>query len=142
MLDDPSYIEGIPDEERAEASQNVFPFSMCIAGHEIVQFVALVTALLDRPDFGEQRYHYNLGEMKVEEQDCEASCMYAARVATGDGLFPRETMTGPYGKAERSRQVSLADAAPPAATTPLYRRGIDRIKMGLTKAFRLIVSGR
>ena len=127
LLDDPSYIDGIPEDERAAASQNVFPFSMCVAGHEIVQFVALVTALLDRPDLGEQRYHYNLGEMKVEERECEAGCLYADRIATGDALFPRATMTGVYGKAEESRKAVVAEPATSDAPRPWYRRLSDRV---------------
>ena len=105
LLDDPMYFEGLPADERAEASQNVFPFSMCVAGHQVVQFVSLLTALLNRADLGEQRYHYNIGEMRIEEPRCEQGCLYQSRVASGESQFPRSSMTGKYRKTDETRQV-------------------------------------
>lgn len=106
VLDDPFYIQGLPPDERAAATQNVFPFSMSLAAHEVVQFVSLVTGLLNRPDLGEQRYHYNLGEMLVEEPHCVDDCIYQNRIATSDALYPRDLMLGPHPKAEEVRRTS------------------------------------
>ena len=134
LLDDPSYIEGLSKDERAEASQNVFPFSMCVAGHEIVQFVALITALLERPDLGEQRYHYNLGEMRVEDRGCELECLYQARVASGESQFPRAIMTGIYAQAEQSRRTASASTV---SETPRQScRFIDRVKRLFKLSFK------
>ncbi len=119
LLDDPIYFEQLPLAERGEASQNIFPFSMCTAGHEMVQFVALVAGLLDRPDLGEQRYHYNIAEMKSGEFRCDAGCSYADRIATGEDMYPRDTMLGLHPKAEEIRRILKGRIAQPKAV----RRG-------------------
>lgn len=112
LLDDPVYIGGLPADVVAAASQNVFSFSMSLASHEVIQFIALVTGLLGRPDFGEQRYHYNLGEMLVTEPNCRPDCLFQQRVATGDGYMPRELMTGPHPKAMEIRAQAARAAKP------------------------------
>ncbi len=106
LLDDPSYIAGLPPDIVAAASQNVFPFSMSLASHEVIQFVALITGLLGRSDFGEQRYHYNLGEMLHAEPRCQPDCSFRGRVATGDAILPRTVMTGPHPKAVKMRAMA------------------------------------
>jgi molybdopterin/thiamine biosynthesis adenylyltransferase len=133
LLDDPSYIEGLTADERAEASQNVFPFSMCVAGHEIVQLASLVTGLLHRPDLGDQRYHYNLAEMRSEERVCGAACIYQGRIASGDSLYPRETMTGEYPKAAASRVARKAVEQPPLPC----RQKLGRLKRVIDAVRRL-----
>jgi hypothetical protein len=65
------------------------------------QFIALVTGLLGRPDFGEQRYHYNLGEMLQTEPSCNPDCLFQQRVATGDAFMPRELTTGQHPRPSR-----------------------------------------
>jgi hypothetical protein len=114
LLDDPVYIAGLPPDVVAAASQNVFPFSMSLASHEVIQFIALVTGLLGRPDFGEQRYHYNLGEMLVIEAGCKPDCLFQQRVATGDAFMPRELVTGPHPKAVemRAKKTPMPPARP------------------------------
>lgn len=99
LLDDPSYIAGLSPDVVAAASQNVFPFSMSLASHEVIQFIALITGLLGRPDLGEQRYHYNLGEMLHNDPSCTPDCLFQQRIATGDVLIPRAMMTGPHPRA-------------------------------------------
>jgi len=113
LLDDPSYIAGLPPDVVAAASQNVFPFSMSLASHEVIQFIALVTGLLGRPDLGEQRYHYNLAEMLSSEPRCEPDCLFQQRIATGERFFPRSVMTGVHPKAAQIR-ARFALAAKPA----------------------------
>ena len=43
-LDDPDYIEGLSEEEKVVVSRrNVFPFSMSVAAHTVLQLIGLVT---------------------------------------------------------------------------------------------------
>jgi hypothetical protein len=118
LLDDPSYIAGLPPDVVAAASQNVFPFSMSLASHEVLQLIALVTGLLGRPDFGEQRYHYNLGEMLHTEPSCLPDCLFQQRVATGEVVMPRTVMTGPHPKAVQVREKYASKLA----TVPQKRK--------------------
>lgn len=119
LLDDPSYIAGMPPDVVAAASQNVFPFSMSLASHEVIQFIALVTGLLGRPDLGEQRYHFNLAEMLSSEPRCEPGCLFQQRVASGEQMFPRSVMTGVHPKAAEIR----AQYAKPAESTVKSKPG-------------------
>ena len=101
---------------------------MCVAGHEIVQFVSLVTALLDRPALGEQRYHCNLGEMTLDEPSCEDGCIYKARAASGESQFPAWVMTGIHPKAAESRRRTQEIEPGPGLPAPELSGLANRIK--------------
>jgi hypothetical protein len=48
-LDDPDYIKGLSEEDKARFSRrNVFPFSMSVAAHEVLQLVGRHRASADR----------------------------------------------------------------------------------------------
>ena len=87
---------------------------MSLASHEVIQFIALATGLLGRPDLGEQRYHFNLAEMLSIEPRCQPGCLFRQRVATGESMFPRSVMTGVHPKAAEIRLQFAKAAQPPA----------------------------
>lgn len=105
ILDDPSYFQGLPENQRRHASQNVLPFSMSLGAHQYLQFVALVTGLLDQYDLGEQRFHYNLGEVQTRHKACATDCGFHGLTASGDTVYPREAMTGVHPAAEAMRRA-------------------------------------
>lgn len=119
ILDDPSYIAGLPEDLLRETSQNVLPFSMSLAAHECLQLAALVTGLLDRFDLGEQRFHYNLGEIVSSDETCHGECIFPSLVATGDRDYPRDTMIGPHPVATRLRRSELTESKKQRLRTPL-----------------------
>jgi len=87
-LDDPAYIRGLgPEFNPLLARQNVFPFSLSVAAHEILQFVGLVTSQPRIGGTGPQTYHCYPGTMEVSEQsECEADCEYVALTGTATDL--------------------------------------------------------
>ena len=87
-LDDPDYIKGLSEREKAAVSRrNVFPFSMSVAAHEVLQLIGLVTGCVRIGGCGPQRYDCYPGEMKVErDAACEAGCEYAELTATAADL--------------------------------------------------------
>lgn len=87
-LDDPDYIEGLSDEEKAALSgRNVFPFSMSVAAHEVLQLVGLVTGSRRISGIGPQRYDAYPGAMKARPTaPCDEGCEYAALTATAADL--------------------------------------------------------
>ena len=89
-LDDPDYIEGLNDEEKAALSgRNVFPFSMSVAAHEVLQLVGLVTGSRRIGGIGPQIYDAYPGAMKVHATaPCDEGCEYAALTATAADLEP------------------------------------------------------
>ncbi len=110
LLDDPSYIEGLPPDVRAMASQNVMPFSMSLAGHQVLQFCGLVTGMLKMPDLGDQRFHYNLRQMRVTDRTCGDNCLCPSLVATGESIYSAAVLTAPHPAAEAIRRSPIAAA--------------------------------
>ena len=87
-LNDPDYISGLSEQDKVAISRrNVFPFSMSVAAHEVLQLIGLVTGFVRIGGCGPQRYDCYPGEMKVERDSaCEAECEYAELTATAADL--------------------------------------------------------
>ena len=90
MLDAPDYVAGLSDEDKAAFSRrNVFPFSMSVAAHEVLQLVGLVTGLPRVGGIGPQRYDCYPGAMRVLPGEvCDDECEFAALTATAIDLSP------------------------------------------------------
>ena len=90
MLDDPDYVAGLSDEDKAAFSRrNVFPFSMSVAAHEVLQLVGLITGLPRIGGIGPQRYDCYPGTMRVLPGEvCEDNCEFAALTASAIDLRP------------------------------------------------------
>ena len=89
-LDDPDYIAGLSEEDKAAVSRrNVFPFSLSVAAHEVLQLVGLVTGLPRIGGRGPQTYNGYPGTMEVLEiKKCEDDCEFAGLTATAVDLTP------------------------------------------------------
>jgi hypothetical protein len=86
-LDDPDYVRGLSEEDRAYFSRrNVFPFSMSVAAHEVLQLVSLVTGLVQIGGTGPQMYHCYPGEMEVFNASCGQECEFAEMTSTAADL--------------------------------------------------------
>ena len=87
-LDDPEYIAGLSEEDKAVVSRrNVFPFSMSVASHEVLQFVGLVTGMSRIGGVGPQTYDAFPGAMKVDRgRNCSDDCEFAELTATAMDL--------------------------------------------------------
>ncbi len=87
-LDDPTYLQGLPNDHRFKRNENVFPFSANLASLEVLQFVALVTGIAGIPSFGIQRYRYNPGIVDYDiEKTCKEDCAFSGSVGRGDVDF-------------------------------------------------------
>jgi len=103
MLDDPSYLAGLPDGHRLRRNENVFPFSANLASLEVLQLIALVTGAAGIENFGVQRYRYVPGIVEqLEPIQCGEHCYQDELVGTGDFHF---TLIGRDLGAERARVV-------------------------------------
>lgn len=87
-LDDPEYIKGLGHEfSPLLARQNVFPFSLSVAAHEVLQLVGLVTGEDRVGGIGAQTYHCYPGTMEVLPSGaCVPGCQYAALTASAADL--------------------------------------------------------
>ena len=90
MLDDPDYVAGLSEEDKATFSRrNVFPFSLSVAAHEVLQLVGLVSGLPRIGGVGPQIYDCYPGTMRVlKSQRCDDGCEFAALTATAADLTP------------------------------------------------------
>ena len=90
LLDNPDYIAGLSEEEKAKYSRrNVFPFSMSVASHEVLQLVGLLTGFSRIGGAGPQRYDCYPGTMRVDKSSgCNENCEFAELTATAVDLTP------------------------------------------------------
>ncbi len=95
-LDDPRYIEGLPDDHPLKARENVFAFSMACASQQMLQMLALTLAPLDQPNPGAQLYHFVGGFMEEAEYGtCHEECLFPGLIARGDACGFTVTGTRP-----------------------------------------------
>jgi len=89
-LDDPDYIRGLTVAERERyARRNVFPFSLSVASHEILQLVGLITGMTRIGGVGPQHYSAYPGIMVVDQvSDCDADCEVNQLTASAVDLLP------------------------------------------------------
>jgi molybdopterin/thiamine biosynthesis adenylyltransferase len=88
MLDDPSYLAGLPDDHPFKRNENVFPFIGNLASLEVLQLVGYATGLAGLPNDGVQRYRSNPGVVTLDtEARCEPGCLMQALIATSDTQF-------------------------------------------------------
>jgi hypothetical protein len=84
-LDDPTYIERLPEDHALRARENVFAFSMACASMQTLQMLSLVLAPLDQPNPGAQRYHFVGNFMENPRFDqCRSDCFFRNMTARGD----------------------------------------------------------
>lgn len=85
QLDDPSYIDGLPDSHPLRARQNVFAFSLNTASLEVLQLINMVVAPQGIADVGVQNYHAVTGTMDLDAEGCLPGCPYGQElIAAGD----------------------------------------------------------
>ena len=102
-LDDPRYIESLPDDHPLRANENVFPFSMNVASLEVMQLIRMVIAPLGIADVGGEDYQFVQGRHSRDTAGREATCWYSTRfVARGDSLA--FSVTGPHPGAQAARE--------------------------------------
>jgi molybdopterin-synthase adenylyltransferase len=84
-LDDPHYIDALPEGHPLNVRENVFAFSMSCASLQMLQMLALALSPLDQPNPGAQRYHFVGGYMaKTDYGMCHVACSFPALIARGD----------------------------------------------------------
>ena len=84
-LDDPTYIEGLPDDHTLKRNENVFPFSAHLASSLIMHAIHVALNPVGISDVGAQIYHFVDGSLDVERgQQCEQNCDFPKFVGKGD----------------------------------------------------------
>jgi molybdopterin-synthase adenylyltransferase len=95
-LDNPRYIEGLPDDHPLKARENIFAFSMACASQQMLQMLAFTVAPLDQSNPGAQLYHFVGGYMENSQfGGCRTECLFPSVIAYGDGCGVTVTGTRP-----------------------------------------------
>ena len=86
-LDDPSYISNLPSEERV-GNQNVFPFSLGVAGMKVNLMLRYLLAADWWPLVRQQDYQFVTAETRIINDECHPNCSFRQRRAQGDTENP------------------------------------------------------
>ena len=88
LLDDPDYIAGLTPAERERFNRrNVFPFSLAVAGHQILHLAGMIAGSPRVSGIGPQHYQAYPGTMTVEATtSCSGDCEIAAMTASAPPL--------------------------------------------------------
>ena len=82
-LDDPSYISNLPPEKRV-GNQNVFPFSLGVAGMEVNLMLRYLLSADWWPLVRQQDYQFVTAETRIINEECHPNCSFRQRRAQGD----------------------------------------------------------
>jgi len=102
LLDDPTYITGLPDDHELRRNENVFPFSAATAASETLQLLTAILAPCGIGDVGAHLYHFTTGTLDRITDGCKPGCPYSGMLlACGDshGLM----VTGRHPAAQAAR---------------------------------------
>lgn len=86
LLDNPTYVSGLPGSAEGPSSENVFTFSNAVASMEMLQLFALATGF---QNFGVQRFDFNSGITEAyldERQPLNCQCQDHL-IATADTVL-------------------------------------------------------
>ena len=87
-LDDSSYIENLPENERPR-NQNVFPFSLGCASMQINLLIRYLIAEDWWPSIQRQEYRFLSAQAKRSNTECQPHCAFLARTGLGSDEAPR-----------------------------------------------------
>lgn len=106
LLEDPSYLAGLPQDHSFKRNENIFPFSANLASLEVLQFIETVTGIAGIHYYGTQRYVYNQGYVRVDDSsNCQGACFYKNGIALGDSQFPPNYGIDHSANSARKRQA-------------------------------------
>lgn len=121
LLDDPKYIEGLPEDHPLRRNENVFTFSMGCASLELAQFITMLTAPSGIADTGAQHYDLTTGTIRQDEDGCKPICPYFNDLLGLADDAPI-TVTGRHKIAEDRRAQRLGAPGAPGAPPRSRRR--------------------
>jgi molybdopterin/thiamine biosynthesis adenylyltransferase len=101
-LDDPEYIQGLPQDHPLRRSENVFAFSASAASFQMLQMLMMVAAPAGVANAGAQLYHFVPGMLDQPRFcPCDRGCAYPSVIGLGDRAG--FAVTGPHRRAEQVR---------------------------------------
>jgi hypothetical protein len=87
-LDDPTYIETLPDGHPHRSRENVYAFSIACASLEILQWLSMSVAPQGIADVGSWNFHFVTGNLDISTSACKPTCLQTTVLAHGDHADP------------------------------------------------------
>lgn len=125
LLDDPTYINGLPTDHHLRRGENVFAFSMACAAAEVLELLRAVLAPSNIADVGATLTHWATATTDRDDNDCKPTC-YLTHHLIGTGDAVPLTVTGPHPAAEQARANRRAVASA-ATTRPTVRTRLSHV---------------
>jgi hypothetical protein len=125
LLEDQTYIKSLPKDHFVNRGENVFVFSLGLAGMAMQQFLSL--CLQPRGQYyGPKEFNFNSGTIDSDfDFNCKKNCEYAKMLGQGDSATIG--LTGRHLVAEQHRQkfISVEEKKPELS---LFGRFINLFK--------------
>lgn len=115
-LDDPKYIETLPEDHPVRARENVFAFAMATGSLEVLQLVLMLVVPGGIADVGAQCYHLTTGAIDLDTNGCSGNCAYPPLVARGE--MAGHPGTGEHDAARLARESRVQSPKRRARTSP------------------------
>jgi hypothetical protein len=110
-LDDPSYLDSLPDDHPLKANENVFAFSLGAASLEMLELLRSVVAPAGLPDVGSQHYSFKTGQIDLDTSTCNSTCRFSGPLlASGDGAAISVTARHAIAENERRERQAAQQA--------------------------------
>jgi hypothetical protein len=107
LLEDQNYIKGLPEDHFSKRGENVYAFSLGLAGLQMQQFLSLVLA----PKgvyYGAKEMDFTTGNIDADFNfECNSNCEFHSLVATGDNI--KNSLIQRHEIAEETRKNALGD---------------------------------
>lgn len=132
LLEDPHYIKNLPNDHFVNRGENVFAFSIGLAGIEMQQFLSL--SLQPRNQYcGPKEYNFNSGNIDSDFPfNCKDDCEYS--LIAGDGDKINHTLIARHKLAEDSRRIGTFNSNLKISGEKI--RVLKKIKKMLTDFFK------
>ncbi len=137
-LDDPSYLDSLPQDHPLRSNENVFAFGMAAASLELMQLLQMVVAPGGVADVGSQHYNLKTGLIDLETRGCEPGCTYSERLlGVGEDAFFSPLGEHPVAQAEReARRRAQRELQRSEAPAPSVRGRLQRLKTSALERIR------
>lgn len=107
LLEDQNYIKGLPDDHFSKRGENVYAFSLGLAGLQMQQFLSLVLT----PKgvyYGAKEMDFTTGNIDADFKfECNTNCEFHSLVARGDNI--KNSLIQRHEIAEETRKNALGD---------------------------------
>jgi molybdopterin-synthase adenylyltransferase len=121
LLDDPSYIQQLPDDHPLRANQNVFVFGLSAASLELLQLVLLAIGPGGVGSVGGYAFRFPSSKLALLTEGCREGCFYPPLVARGE--LAGDPGTGRHATAEKARTATASGRTRPSPRVPSRAQG-------------------